>query len=73
MRYLDGGREQQVVIVGHDEADPAAGRIAFAAPLARALAGAAEGDMVPLPAARWRSFRSVRTNSARPASRLSRP
>ena len=33
-------------IVGDDEADPAAGYIAFSAPLARALTGACEGDFV---------------------------
>jgi transcription elongation GreA/GreB family factor len=31
-------------IVGHDEADPANGKIAFSAPLARALIGAGPGD-----------------------------
>ena len=40
------GAERTVVIVGHDEADPAAGRIAYNAPLARALLGAAEGERV---------------------------
>jgi transcription elongation GreA/GreB family factor len=38
------GRERTVDIVGDDEADPAAGRIAFSAPLARALIGAGPGD-----------------------------
>jgi transcription elongation GreA/GreB family factor len=33
-----------VDIVGDDEADPAAGKIAFSAPLARALIGAGPGD-----------------------------
>ena len=33
-------------IVGDDEADPAAGRISFSAPLARALIGACVGDLV---------------------------
>jgi transcription elongation factor GreB len=33
-------------IVGVDEADPAAGRIAFSAPLARALLGASVGDEI---------------------------
>jgi transcription elongation GreA/GreB family factor len=37
-------RERVVEIVGDDEADPASGRIAFSAPLARALTGAAAGD-----------------------------
>jgi transcription elongation GreA/GreB family factor len=40
-----GGTVRTLDIVGDDEADPAAGRIAFSAPLARALIGAAAGDM----------------------------
>lgn len=40
---LDGAH-RTVSIVGGDEADPAAGRLAFFAPLARALIGAAAGD-----------------------------
>ena len=35
-----------MTIVGHDEADPAAGRIAFTAPLGRALMGAEVGENV---------------------------
>ena len=38
------GREKIVEIVGDDEADPNAGKIAFSAPLARALIGAGPGD-----------------------------
>jgi transcription elongation GreA/GreB family factor len=38
------GQERVLAIVGHDEADPAAGKIAFSAPLARALIGAGPGD-----------------------------
>ena len=38
------GALQAIDIVGHDEADPAAGKIAFSAPLARALIGAGPGD-----------------------------
>jgi transcription elongation GreA/GreB family factor len=38
------GAARTVDIVGDDEADPAAGRIAFSAPLARALIGAGPGD-----------------------------
>lgn len=41
-----GGVASSVEIVGHDEAEPAAGRIAFSAPLARALIGAAAGDTI---------------------------
>lgn len=40
------GATHRVDIVGADEADPAAGSIAFTAPLARALIGAGEGDQV---------------------------
>ena len=46
VRYALNGTERAVTIVGHDEADPAAGRIAFTAPLGRALMGAGAGDMV---------------------------
>lgn len=46
VRVRMGGRERAFEIVGHDEADAAAGRIPFAAPLARALIGALEGETV---------------------------
>ena len=46
VRYALGGSERVVTIVGHDEADPAAGRLAFTSPLGRALMGAGAGDMV---------------------------
>ncbi|HZF94546.1 MAG TPA: GreA/GreB family elongation factor [Allosphingosinicella sp.] len=39
-----------LLIVGEDEADPAKGRIAWTAPLARALEGAERGDVVELEA-----------------------
>jgi transcription elongation GreA/GreB family factor len=42
----DDGAVRRIDIVGDDEADPAAGRISFSAPLARALIGAAIGDLV---------------------------
>jgi transcription elongation GreA/GreB family factor len=38
------GEERTIDIVGDDEADPASGKIAFSAPLARALIGAGPGD-----------------------------
>jgi transcription elongation GreA/GreB family factor len=47
VRFCLNGREQEIVIVGHDEADRARGTIAQDAPLARALIGAAEGDLLP--------------------------
>jgi len=40
------GRRQTFRIVGEDEADPAQGRISYVSPLARALMGAAVGDVV---------------------------
>ena len=40
------GKEREVHIVGHDEADPAKGALAFTAPLARALLGAEVGEFV---------------------------
>lgn len=44
VRYRLNGKDNSVSIVGDDEADPAAGLISFASPLARALIGAGEGD-----------------------------
>lgn len=41
------GKEQRLSIVGDDEADPAHGLIAFAAPLSRALMGAEAGELLP--------------------------
>ena len=38
------GKTRTLAIVGHDESDPAAGRIAFTAPLAKKLIGNAVGD-----------------------------
>ena len=44
----DDGREQTWHIVGEDEADPAAGSLAYVAPLARVLMGRRLGDTVEL-------------------------
>ncbi|RJF94021.1 GreA/GreB family elongation factor [Sphingomonas cavernae] len=45
--YQDAaGKTHRVDLVGADEAGPAEGRIAFTSPLARALIGAAEGDLI---------------------------
>ncbi|HYI39953.1 MAG TPA: GreA/GreB family elongation factor [Allosphingosinicella sp.] len=44
--FRQNGALRRIDIVGDDEADPAAGRIAFSAPLARALIGACVGDLV---------------------------
>ncbi|MCJ2178008.1 GreA/GreB family elongation factor [Novosphingobium album (ex Hu et al. 2023)] len=45
--FLLNGKERVLGLVGDDEADPAAGLIAFSAPLARALMGAEEGELLP--------------------------
>ena len=42
----EDGREQVFRIVGEDEADPSAGRISYVSPLARAMLGKAQGDVV---------------------------
>ena len=44
--YSFNGKERQICIVGDDEADPAEGRIAFSAPLARAMMDAEGGESV---------------------------
>jgi transcription elongation GreA/GreB family factor len=44
--FRHDGALRSIAIVGDDEADPAAGRISFSAPLARALIGAGAGDLV---------------------------
>lgn len=43
------GMTRTLAIVGHDESDPAASRIAFTAPLARALIGSEVGEEVVPP------------------------
>ncbi|MEO8605355.1 MAG: GreA/GreB family elongation factor [bacterium] len=55
LRTLDGGREgeeRRLQIVGVDEADAAHGRVAFVAPIARAVLGLAAGETATLHAAR---------------------
>jgi transcription elongation GreA/GreB family factor len=42
------GRRQTLRIVGTDEADPAKGLVSFQAPLAKAILGAAVGDVVEM-------------------------
>ena len=44
--YSLNGKQRQICIVGDDEADPAEGRIAFSAPLARAMMDAEGGESV---------------------------
>ncbi|MEO5773550.1 MAG: GreA/GreB family elongation factor [Sphingomicrobium sp.] len=43
------GERRSLAIVGHDEADPASGRIAFGSPLAQALMGAEPGEDINPP------------------------
>jgi transcription elongation GreA/GreB family factor len=43
------GAERTVTIVGHDESEPAAARVAFTAPLIKAILGAEAGDEVEVP------------------------
>jgi transcription elongation GreA/GreB family factor len=45
----EDGRRLTLRIVGEDEAEPAAGRIAWTAPVAQALLGAETGDTAELP------------------------
>jgi transcription elongation GreA/GreB family factor len=45
----EDGREVSFAIVGEDEAEPEAGRIAWTAPVARALLGAEPGEVRRLP------------------------
>lgn len=47
IRIRLAGKERTFAVVGHDEADPEAGTIAFTAPLARAVAGLEAGDLAP--------------------------
>jgi transcription elongation factor GreA len=46
----DGGQKLQYQIVGEDEADIRAGRISVSSPIARAIVGKAEGDVVDVAA-----------------------
>lgn len=46
VRFRMNSQDREIAIVGHDEAEPTAGRLAFTAPLARAMMGAAAGDLV---------------------------
>ena len=47
--FLRDGTARTLTITGHDESDPATDRIAFTAPLARALIGGEVGEDVDLP------------------------
>lgn len=45
----EDGRKQRLAIVGEDEADPAAGLIAYSSPMARAILGRGVGEAVEGP------------------------
>lgn len=46
VELLMNGKPRTIELVGHDEADPASGMLAFTAPLARAVMGAEVGELV---------------------------
>lgn len=46
--FTRAGQTRTILIVGHDESDPDTDRIAFTAPLVRAMLGSVEGDEVTL-------------------------
>lgn len=46
VELLVNGKPRTIELVGHDEADPATGKLAFTAPLARAVMQAEVGDVV---------------------------
>lgn len=46
VELLLNGKSRVIELVGHDEADPAAGKLAFTAPLARTVMGAEVGDVL---------------------------
>lgn len=46
VRIRLAGKERVIDVVGNDEADPHADRLAFSAPLANALLGAEEGERI---------------------------
>lgn len=47
--FARDGAEKTIIVVGHDEADPNEGRVAFTAPLVRAMLGAGEEEEVDVP------------------------
>ncbi len=46
VELLLNGKRRVIELVGHDEAEPAAGKLAFTAPLARAVMEAGVGDLL---------------------------
>ena len=52
VRDEESGRETRYEVVSATEADPAAGRLSFESPLARALSGASAGEVVEFEARR---------------------
>jgi transcription elongation GreA/GreB family factor len=46
VELLVNDKPRTIELVGHDEAEPAAGKLAFTAPLARAVMGAEVGELI---------------------------
>ena len=66
---FDDGREATYRIVGEDEGDPAAGRIAYTTPVARALTGGIAGETRSLPKGEVEILRVDATPEPVPPSR----
>lgn len=47
--FVRDGARRTIDVVGHDESEPAAGRVGFTAPLVRAMLGGREGEEVEVP------------------------
>ena len=57
--YRHDDRSRTIEIVGHDESDPATGRVGFTAPLVRAMLGSEVGDEIDLPDGRTLAILAV--------------
>ena len=61
LTYQHDDRSRTIEIVGHDESDPATGRVGFTAPLVRAMLGGEVGDEIDLPDGRTLTILAVAT------------
>jgi transcription elongation GreA/GreB family factor len=59
--YTRDGDTRTILIVGHDESDPDTNRIAFTAPLVRAMLGSVEGDEVTLEGGQTLTIEAIET------------
>jgi transcription elongation GreA/GreB family factor len=57
--YRHDDHSRTIEIVGHDESDPATGRVGFTAPLVRAMLGSEVGDEIDLPDGRTLAILAV--------------